>query len=632
MPELNWQPQPGELEFDAIRASGPGGQNVKRFSYYQPMTVSNGNAYSYVRFSSAKQRHGHSQRRQTEAIQAYCIQHGLRLATEPDYSFLDAARSAWKGEHLGEHGQLARFFRLVQDGTIERGSTLIVESLDRLSRADVRSALAQFLLIIDAGIRIVTLTDGRVYDEGCSDQDLVISIFVMSRAHEESSTKAKRLADRFADKRASATTERKPMGDVGPYWLRLKDDKSGFEPIPEKVAAVRRIFELCVQGYGKNAIAKMLNAEGVPTLSGKEAVKGWGTSAIHHVINSRAVLGEWQPMTRTQDPRRKKRVEAGDAIPDYFPAVIDEELFYRAQEAVKTRRTTKATKQTKDFNVWQGVAKCLHCGSPMHIVNKGQPPRGFTYLDCSLGRKGLCPSHRLIRLDYSEKVFRLMLARLDMQALVKDSAAKLSKALAATVGELAIEETKLADMKRFFQASPSQSAADTLAETERRIAALEARRIDSVGELAAEDAISFDTFMGRLSLESREDRSLANSLLKRHSVLVFVSSLGFVVTEDGMPRFGVGYDKAKREAGYFDLSMWRRHTPPEEEPHQPAHRAAMDAMPRIPVLYFTPPEEAGPGAYAIEADRDQAIYDAQEDEGQPLSEVEFLALRHLVKD
>jgi ribosome-associated protein len=32
MPELRWSPQPGEITFDAIRASGPGGQNVNKVS------------------------------------------------------------------------------------------------------------------------------------------------------------------------------------------------------------------------------------------------------------------------------------------------------------------------------------------------------------------------------------------------------------------------------------------------------------------------------------------------------------------------------------------------------------------------------------------------------------------------
>jgi len=30
--KLSWSPQPGELDFDAIRASGPGGQNVNKVS------------------------------------------------------------------------------------------------------------------------------------------------------------------------------------------------------------------------------------------------------------------------------------------------------------------------------------------------------------------------------------------------------------------------------------------------------------------------------------------------------------------------------------------------------------------------------------------------------------------------
>ncbi len=32
MPDLRWTPRPDELQFDAIRASGPGGQNVNKVS------------------------------------------------------------------------------------------------------------------------------------------------------------------------------------------------------------------------------------------------------------------------------------------------------------------------------------------------------------------------------------------------------------------------------------------------------------------------------------------------------------------------------------------------------------------------------------------------------------------------
>src|SRR3954451_17791261 len=117
-------------------------------------------AYSYIRFSRPEQLKGDSRRRQLEASQAFALAHILDL----DDSLRDLGVSAFRGKNKSE-GALKRFLDLVHDGKIARGSYLLVESLDRLSREQVMSALKLFLSIIDAGITIVTLADGQVYSQ-----------------------------------------------------------------------------------------------------------------------------------------------------------------------------------------------------------------------------------------------------------------------------------------------------------------------------------------------------------------------------------------------------------------------------------------------------------------------------------
>ena len=58
---------------------------------------------------------------------------------------------------------MGRFLEAVRVGSVKRGSYLIVESLDRLSREQVLTAQSLFLSIIQAGINLVTLMDGKVY-------------------------------------------------------------------------------------------------------------------------------------------------------------------------------------------------------------------------------------------------------------------------------------------------------------------------------------------------------------------------------------------------------------------------------------------------------------------------------------
>lgn len=54
---------------------------------------------------------------------------------------------------------------MVDEGRIARGSFLIVERLDRLSREAVLETVPRFINLINAGVVIVTLMDRQEYSK-----------------------------------------------------------------------------------------------------------------------------------------------------------------------------------------------------------------------------------------------------------------------------------------------------------------------------------------------------------------------------------------------------------------------------------------------------------------------------------
>jgi len=200
-------------------------------------------AYSYLRMSTDAQLKGDSRRRQLERSLAYAEANNLDL--QEGAQLQDIGISAFRGANV-QDGALGAFFRAIKEGKVSQGSFLLVESLDRLSRQQVLPSLSLFLEIINAGVNIVTLTDNKDYRREKVDvHDLIISLTIMSRAHEESRTKSQRVGAAWANKRANAGA--KPLTKLCPAWLKLRNDRSGYEVVPERAATVRAIFEYTSQ-------------------------------------------------------------------------------------------------------------------------------------------------------------------------------------------------------------------------------------------------------------------------------------------------------------------------------------------------------------------------------------------------
>lgn len=331
-------------------------------------------AYSYIRFSTPEQAKGDSLRRQLDAARAWCAERGLAL----DDSLRDLGRSAYKGGNA-QFGALRAFLDLVERGEIERGSYLIVESLDRLSREAVLDAAARLFDLIRAGITVVTLSDGQEYSQEGVRTDwsrLIVSISIMARAHEESRVKGQRVGKAWAEKRRRAIEGGQAMTAACPAWLTLVGGpRSGhYEILPERAEIVRSIFADTIAGMGRRSIAKRLNAAGVPTWgTGRKQGSRWHDSYIQKILGNPAVWGRFQPLSKLAGGDDTTAVQPIDG---YYPSIVDEQTYYAAQAASKARGSGRGRTSSDFRNILRGLVKCGTCGGNMVMLDKGKRSAG----------------------------------------------------------------------------------------------------------------------------------------------------------------------------------------------------------------------------------------------------------------
>jgi len=388
-------------------------------------------AYSYVRFSTPEQIKGDSLRRQLEMSARYAKENGLVL--DDKLKLLDKGKSGYDGSNLGSDGQLGEFLRLVEAGIVPSGSYLLVESLDRLSRARVKDAAKLLDSIVDSGITVVTLSDGMKYsptDDPSEDlTNMIISLLVMSRAHEESAMKSSRLKAAWSNKRTNIST--KKLTSQCPAWLTLNSDGTKFEEIPEKVAIVRKIVDLVRSGQGKGAIAKRLNMAGIESIGNRGKDKSWYESYITKIIKSRALIGEFQPHRMES----RKRVAIGEPTTGYYPRILNDEEFALLQNLVSERGRKAGGNRGKSFsNLFTGLIKCGYCGSTMVFVDKGIDKRSGNrdqtknrFLVCHAAKRGLGCHHIPWTYSEFESAFFTYARRVDFEQFVTTSNNRVSE-------------------------------------------------------------------------------------------------------------------------------------------------------------------------------------------------------------
>lgn len=429
-----------------------------------------GLVYSYTRFSDPRQSTGNSSDRQAQYAAKWAAEHGLLL--DESLSMRDEGLSAYHQRHV-KSGALGVFLVAVQQGRIPVGSVLVVEGLDRLSRAEPIQAQAQLAQIVNAGITVVTASDGKQYSREhlkANPMDLVYSLLVMIRAHEESDTKSKRVLASIR-KQCQGWLDGTYRGLIrngkDPVWLKLVD--GAWQEIPERVAAAREGLRLYLVGFGATKILERLTQAGL-SLTGR----GPQALQIYRLIKQRALIGE-------------KELTLGDEVyqlPGYYPALLTQAEWDHLQLAGSGRGRRKAHGPVPHILTGLGITVCGYCGRALvgqnigtrHRDEAGRIQDGHRRLHCTSYSHGGCSVAGSVSVAPFERALMAYCSDIvNLQALYgADRSAGPIAALTKARADLAVVDVKL---ERLLDAMLDSAGDGVPATFARRARELEAEQL-----------------------------------------------------------------------------------------------------------------------------------------------------------
>ena len=232
------------------------------------MATTNGHgskqAILYARVSTDEQaRSGYSLAQQLEALRNHAAAEGHEVLEE-------VADPGQSGASLERPG-MDRVRDLVAAGGV---SVVLAQDRDRFAREPAYHYLLR-REFEEHGTKIRALNDRG---DGSPEGELTDGILDQLAKYERA-----KIAERTRRGKLKRAREGKVVPTHTPdYGFRYTEDRTGYDVDPEKMAVVRRIFEMvALEGKTLHGVKKVLDREGVPTPSG---ARYWGNRFIRSVI------------------------------------------------------------------------------------------------------------------------------------------------------------------------------------------------------------------------------------------------------------------------------------------------------------------------------------------------------------
>lgn len=336
----------------------------------------------------------------------------------------------WSGTNFARPA-FTEIMELANQGKI---GTLIVKDHSRLGRN--RLIVGQLLEegFDELGIRYIAIMDNIDTANGLSD--LVPMQDLFNEWHAKNTSQ--KVRNVFKNKGMSGV----PLTTNPPFGYEKNPNAKNEWIIDEDAAkTVKRIFDLCVKGYGPSQIAKKLKADKVLTPTecwisiGRKCSKpptvpyGWCSDTVASILSKQEYCGDTINFrTTTKSFKNKKKIERLQSEWQIFknthPAIIEREVFDLVQELRKLRRRPTRSGIVSPFS---GLLYCADCREKLYYSVTNNYKREQAYFFCSSYRKNsdVCSVH-YIREKVVEQLVLESMQRilLNVQAFEKEFARK----------------------------------------------------------------------------------------------------------------------------------------------------------------------------------------------------------------
>ena len=290
-------------------------------------------------------------------------------------------------DYAGADRNRPDFQQLLHDAEAKRFDTILCKTQSRFTRE--LELVEKYLhgLFVLWGIRFISIVDNADTANKGNKKSRQINGLVNEWYLED-----------MSDNIRSVLTNRRQngfhIGAFALYGYKKDPDQKGHLLIDEEAASeVREVFSLFAQGYGKTAIARMLNDRGVPNPTEYKRLKGlrykgadsrnstcWKYFAIADMLENEIYIGNMVQgkygsvsyKTKMCKPRPKNQwyIVEGTHEP-----IIDQDLWNTVQRMLKEKAKPFSN---GELGLFAKKAKCAYCGYTM----RSHKSHGQHYLEC----------------------------------------------------------------------------------------------------------------------------------------------------------------------------------------------------------------------------------------------------------